>query len=75
MNGNALFLRNFKGKVGKIRRGAPSRSAVLFRALCLLSFCHCEPFLTVIASESAAIPTGHQIASALTCLAMTGKEG
>jgi len=25
LNGNALFLRNFKGKVGKIRRGAPPK--------------------------------------------------
>jgi hypothetical protein len=33
LNGNALFLRNFKGKVGKIRRGAPSKKENYARPL------------------------------------------
>ncbi|MBA7504890.1 hypothetical protein ES706_03548 [subsurface metagenome] len=32
MSGNALFLRNFKGKVGKIRRGVPLRKRYVIRS-------------------------------------------
>jgi len=37
MNGNALFLRNFKGKVGKIKRVAPSKEEKYRRLLSIPS--------------------------------------
>jgi len=37
LNGNALFLRNFKGKLGKIRRGAPSKEEKYRRLLSMPS--------------------------------------
>ncbi len=68
MSGNALFLRNFKGKVGKIRRGVPLRKRCVIRSPLPPLTLSLLPTYLLGAKQSR-----DEIASALTCLAMTGE--